>query len=49
MIIESITLGLLALVSYMVKENTKAMREVAASINYCPTNRRNKKTIKGDL
>lgn len=53
MIIESVTLGLLGLVGFMVKENTKAQNRISASLEnlahniaYCPTNQKNKKNIK---
>lgn len=53
MLIESLSMGLLALLGYMVRENTKAQNRISGSLEnlahniaYCPTNKKNKKNIK---
>lgn len=46
MIVETVTVGLLGLLGYMIKENTRAMKDISKAISYCPTNQKNKKNIK---
>lgn len=48
MILETMVTGLLALISYMIKENTKALNKLSENVAYCPLNKKIKEKIKNN-
>lgn len=45
--IEPLFAGVLALLGWMIKENTKALNKLSLAVQFCPNNQKNKKKIKG--